>query len=104
MKTLISIQFRWNKKILTNLAKRPTKEYLKDGNTVKREKIMLYRIEPKKMPQGVTDRAIWARMWANGVLELPEGMTQEEVSEKLTVGDPEFLEKYSKQVGELAIP
>ncbi len=60
-------------------------------------------MEPKEMPLGVTDRKIWARMWANGVLELPEGMTQEEVYKKLIERDSDFMDKYSKQVGGLAI-
>lgn len=53
------------------------------------------------MPKGVTDPSIWRGMWCNGILTLPEGMTQEEVDKKLWERDREFLDKYSKPVGGL---
>lgn len=68
----------------------------------RKEKTKMYR--PTKlppMPKGVTDPSIWRGMWCNGILTLPEGMTQEEVDKKLWEGDKEFLDKYSKPVGGL---
>lgn len=66
------------------------------------ERMQMYR--PTKlppMPKGVTDPSIWRGMRCNGILTLPEGMTQEEVVKKIEEGDEEFLHKYMRLVGGL---